>query len=349
MSELQTTQQRMLTMRDLLKRSEAQFAAALPKHLSVERLMRVALTAIRSNPRLLECDPQTVLGSLMIAAQLGLEPDGVTGLGYLIPRRNRKRSERAGHEVVECNFQPGYKGLAKLAHNSGLIAGMRMDVVREGDHYEVEKGLNERLVHRPARDNFNARITDVYAIVRDCNGGTYWDSWPAERVEMHRQRYSKDTREDAVWATNWDVMACKTLLTAALKLAPKSVEVERAIAAQERSDAELGQDGLYGVSAADLASEPQSSGAAPQLPQAAAPLAQAAERVRSRVGKPKEPQAAEAQMSIVDRLASEAQRIGPDAFRAIVEAAGGDAFAPGYGLAESVQRSVLDAAMKVST
>lgn len=223
------------TMRDLMEKNKQQFAMALPKHMSVERLLRIGATACQRNPRLLECTPKSFLGALMTAAQLGLEPDGTLGRAYLIPRNNR----RAG--VMECHFQPGYLGLIELCHRSGEIASVRADVVRRGDFFEYEKGLTEKLVHREG-DNPEAEITHVYAIITTKGGGRYWDVWTSAKVEAHRQRFSQDSRDDSAWNTDWPSMAKKTLLLAVQKLAPKSVEQARAIAVQEQSDAGLPQD-----------------------------------------------------------------------------------------------------------
>ena len=49
---------------------------ALPKHLTAERLARIAITAIRKTPRLGTCTKDSFMGSLMLAAQLGLDLGG---------------------------------------------------------------------------------------------------------------------------------------------------------------------------------------------------------------------------------------------------------------------------------
>jgi len=102
------------TIQDLLKRMEPQIRKALPKHLEPERLARIALTEIRKNPKLLECSRESLLGAVMTAAQLGLEP-GVLGHAYLIPYWNNKTKS------YEVQFQIGYKGLLDLVRRSGYL------------------------------------------------------------------------------------------------------------------------------------------------------------------------------------------------------------------------------------
>lgn len=49
-------------------------AQALPKHMDIDRLMRLAMTTIRTTPALKDADVSSLLGAVMQAAQLGLEP-----------------------------------------------------------------------------------------------------------------------------------------------------------------------------------------------------------------------------------------------------------------------------------
>ena len=75
---LTLTQQRVKTVRDLLMRSQAQIATALPKHLTAERMMRVAMTTIQKSPSLLAADPKSLIAAIVQASELGLEPNYLT-------------------------------------------------------------------------------------------------------------------------------------------------------------------------------------------------------------------------------------------------------------------------------
>lgn len=269
---------RFRTMHDLLEQSKLQMQRVLPNHMSADRLVRIALTQCRINPTLLECTPESMLGALMKASQLGLEPDGVTGRAYLIPRRNRRLG------TMEVNFQRGYKGILDLCYRSGQIASVRADVVREGDFLLFEKGLEEKLVHRPAKDNWDAAITHVYAVIKLKEGGSLWDIWPSERVEAHRHRFSKDTREDSVWNTDWEAMAKKTVLIAVGNLAPMAVEWQRAVALErEDGNAPEADELPIGASIVDgIVTEGGTNGDAPK-----GPAEQQAERLKGAVKRSK--------------------------------------------------------------
>ena len=79
-----------------------QMALALPKHMNADRMTRLALTAFSTTPDLQLCTYDSIAGSIMVAAQMGLEP-GVNGQGYLIPYKGR------------CTFVPGWKGIVDIA------------------------------------------------------------------------------------------------------------------------------------------------------------------------------------------------------------------------------------------
>ena len=76
-------------MGDLLKRMHTQIEKALPSVITPERFTRIALTAYSRNEKLQECTAESFLGSMMQAAQLGVEPNTPLGQAYLIPFRNR--------------------------------------------------------------------------------------------------------------------------------------------------------------------------------------------------------------------------------------------------------------------
>jgi len=67
----QVTNVKELLWNDAAKTQLQQVAAA---HMKPERMMRLMANAIRTTPKLGECDPMSLLGGLMTCAGLGLEP-----------------------------------------------------------------------------------------------------------------------------------------------------------------------------------------------------------------------------------------------------------------------------------
>ena len=144
------------TMVELINASTRELAKALPKHLSPERLARIATTCIRQNPKLAQCTPASFMGSLFVCAQMGLEP--VAGLAHLVPFSNSKNINGQWVKVLECQLIIGYKGIAELFYRhekSGLID---WGVVHEKDEITFEYGTNANLKHKPAQGERGAVI-----------------------------------------------------------------------------------------------------------------------------------------------------------------------------------------------
>src|SRR5690606_17978119 len=177
--------------------------AALPRHITPERLARVALTAISSNPRLLECTKESLALALIEAGQLGLEPHGVMGQAYLVPYYNGKTKK------YEAQFQVGYRGLIDLARRSGEITKIEARVVREGDHFEYEYGLRPNLVHRPDPTS-QGDVTHVYAIAWLKDAEPIFEVMTRAQVDAIRRR--SKAADSGPWVTDYEAMARKTVV-----------------------------------------------------------------------------------------------------------------------------------------
>ena len=73
-------------------RVKGEIMKALPKHLTADKLIRVAMTSIQRNPKLMDCTQQSLLGCIMTSAALGLEPDPFLGQAYFVPYWNTKKN-----------------------------------------------------------------------------------------------------------------------------------------------------------------------------------------------------------------------------------------------------------------
>lgn len=218
------------TVVDLIKRMESEIQRALPRQISAERFSRIALTAVRNNPKLQTCDPMSFIAALMQSAQLGLEPNTPLGQAYLIPYGR------------EAQFQLGYQGMLTLAYRTGEYQSIYAHGVYENDEFEYEYGLNENLVHVPATDPQGEPIF-YYAVYKLQNGGHGFVVMSREQIEKHRNKYSQSARsKHSPWVTDFDSMAKKTVLKQLLKYAPKSVEFAQEVAMDETVKTEIADD-----------------------------------------------------------------------------------------------------------
>ena len=115
-----------------------QLALVLPKHITSDRMARVACTAIMRTPKLLQCTQESLLDCLMRCSQFGLEPDGRRA--HLIPFENRKTG------TVECTLILDWKGIAELAMRGGSIAKLHADLICDKDEFAYD--LGEILHHK---------------------------------------------------------------------------------------------------------------------------------------------------------------------------------------------------------
>jgi recombination protein RecT len=222
-------QKRTPTLKDYVQQMAGQFEKALPSVITPERFTRIALTALSANPQLMQCDRNSFLGSLMQAAQLGLEPNTPLGQAYLIPFKNKKKG------ITECQFQIGYKGLIDLAYRSGDMASIQAYCVYANDNFDYELGLEPVLKHKPAKNN-RGELEYVYAVFKLQNGGYGFEVMSIEDIKQHAQKYSQGFKSSySPWKTNFDEMAKKTVLKKVLKYAPIKTDFQRAVAVDEHT------------------------------------------------------------------------------------------------------------------
>ena len=204
------------TIFDVIQAGAKQFATALPKHINSERFVRIAITTIRQNPKLAKCNQESLLGALMVSAQLGLEP-GTLGQCYLIPFENKKSG------TVECQFQIGYKGLIELLRRSGQLSDIYSYTVYENDDFNIEYGLSRTLTHKP---NFDKRgeIKGFYAVAILKDGAKAFEYMTKDEITKHEEKYRKGSYKNDVWNKNFEEMAQKTVVKKLLKWLPVSVE-----------------------------------------------------------------------------------------------------------------------------
>ncbi len=187
-----------------------QLALAVPKHLNADRMARIAATEVRKNKALLNTEPTSFLGSVMQAAQLGLEPGSALGQAYLVPYGN------------QCQLIIGYKGMIDLARRSGQVLSLNAYAVREGDDFNFQLGLKPDIHHVPSleADRINKPITYVYAVATLKGGGYQFEVMSRAEVEAVKAK----AKSKNIWANYFEEMAKKTVIRRLFKYLPVSIE-----------------------------------------------------------------------------------------------------------------------------
>src|ERR1044072_7734013 len=222
------------TVKTFFESQRATLAAVLPKHVSPDRMLKIALGALRTTPKLMECTVESLMGAVVQCSQLGLEPNTPLGHAYLIPfEKKRKDGNQWVTDKVETQIVIGYKGLIDLARRSGQVISISAHAVHANDHFDYAFGLDEKLEHRPARSN-RGPVTEFYAVAKLVGGGHAFDVMSAEDVNEIRDasqnyKFARD-KSKTVWGQHYEEMGRKTVLRRLFKYLPVSIELASAAA-----------------------------------------------------------------------------------------------------------------------
>lgn len=197
---------------------KAQFAAALPRHMTPERFCRVALTAVTRTPKLAECTKESFFKCLMDLSAMGLEPDGRRA--HLIPYGK------------ECTLIVDFKGIAELVMRSGLVGSIHADKVCENDAFEVDRGTvtKHRIDYRKPRGNAYA----YYVLVKFKDGSEKTEVMTRDEVDAIRKR--SRSGNNGPWVSDFDEMAKKTVFRRASKWLSLSPEIRQAVEHDDEDD-----------------------------------------------------------------------------------------------------------------
>jgi recombination protein RecT len=204
-----------------------QLLEELPRHLTPERMLALAVGEFRRNPQLNECSPASLISAIVDAGRLGLEVDHHLGRAYIVPRRDRQRG-------MEATLVVGYKGLLDLAYRSGMVIAIDTAAVYEGDKFYWVLGTNPELKHRPqGTDRGQAKLTHAYAVARLTTGGAIFEVMDRSEIEAIRTRSRSGS--SGPWSTDYSEMARKTALRRLCKRLPMSVDMRDAGATLARA------------------------------------------------------------------------------------------------------------------
>jgi recombination protein RecT len=224
------------TMGAMLDRMAPEFGKVLSPRLPVDTFMRLALTEVRNTPRLLDCSGPSLLGALMTAARLSLEPGGPLGQFYLTPRNIYVPAlGRKEWQVVPII---GYRGLRDLALRTGLVHSIQAFIIREGDEFEYGSNETRGFWHewRPAdsdEDESDRPWKGVLTIAQlPGSGKPVWRYLGKGAVLARKKAGAAGDR--GPWADFEEAMVRKTGIRAIANDLPSSSVMREAVLADER-------------------------------------------------------------------------------------------------------------------
>lgn len=205
---------------DLIERNKPELEKLLGPTLTVEAFKTAAMTYLRMQPKLYECNPYSVVGGLRLGAQLGLSL-GPLGHFYLVPFKG------------EATFILGYKGMVELAYRSGKVRRVQAAVVRKGDDFEFRLGTRAVLDHTPTAPPAEREWLAVYAVAELVNGGKPFEVLYPEDVEARRKRSPAARLNSGPWVTDLEAMWRKSAVRALQRWLPQTPEAALAIEQDE--------------------------------------------------------------------------------------------------------------------
>lgn len=241
------------TIREFLELNAGKLTEALGKSIPVDYFISAAIGSVRATPALGECDRVSLVSELFKAAQMRLLV-GVTDEAYLVPFKK--------HGKPQAKLVIGYKGLLKLARNSGLLKSVQAHAVYSNDEFEFEYGIEEKLRHVPAKgERGDLVFFYAYALFKD--GGSAFEVMTVADVNKVRDGSPGSGREDSAWRTNYVAMGRKTVFRRLTNFLPRSVFpawAQEAISAENELNPDLE------IATIDPAFEPAGPDPAPALP-----------------------------------------------------------------------------------
>jgi recombination protein RecT len=231
------------TLLNVLTRYHKSIEAMLPKLIDPKRFAWLAVTAIRSDPRLAGCTPASFINSVMLATQMGLEI--------------RRDSAYLVAYGTTCQLLIDYKGKVGIARRSGKVGGIQAVTIRERDAFEWKYTIDGVVFkHEPFANGIvspeeRGDIVGVYAFAHLTDGGKQFrEPMSLSEIDRIRRRSKagvsfmtlnqifeahkltedgsqaiwqtweyKDKRRQP-WVTDFEPMALKTVLHSLFKSLP---------------------------------------------------------------------------------------------------------------------------------
>ena len=218
----------------------------MPKHMTPDRFVRIALTAMMKTPKLAQCTQESVFNCLLQLSQYGLEPDGRRA--HLIPfdvRKNIGGQWQVDH--TDCTLIIDYKGYAELVMRSGLVSSIHADVVCENDEFDYDRGFITR--HRINFQQPRGAAYAAYAVIRFKDGTEKCEVMPKEDIYAIRDRgqgwqsFQKGYAKQSPWNPAEPViereMWKKTVFRRITKWVPLSAEIRDALANEDDDEVQI--------------------------------------------------------------------------------------------------------------
>lgn len=212
-----------------IEQRTAQFHAALPAHIPVERFKRVLMTALGNNPTLVRADRRTMFMSAMKAAQDGLLPNGIEGA--LVIYKTKVKDGSGGEQWVDAvQWMPMIAGIRKKVRNSGEISTWEVHAVYSKDEFDYMLGDEPRIHHKPILGGDRGDLIAAYSIATLKTGEKSREIMSAQEIRNIWKTSSKNKDKSGnptgPWKDHEAEMFRKTVARRHSKVLPMSTDLD---------------------------------------------------------------------------------------------------------------------------
>jgi recombination protein RecT len=221
---------------------EGHLRSLLPQAMTVDKFQAIVVAAVADNMDLLDCDRGSLLKACLNAAELGLSLNKNMGEADILKVWDGRMKKNV------AQFRPRYKGLMKLALQAGEVLKIESRLVYEKDVFEVEEGIEPRIIHKHGLSDRGEKI-GAYCVWKLKNGETQFEIMSKEEILSIRNRSSSKTKEGVIvgpWKTDEAEMWRKTVVRRASKYMPLSTEAQRAVMVDNQAEGIIEADDYSG-------------------------------------------------------------------------------------------------------
>jgi recombination protein RecT len=214
-----TAQNRLATFETKLSEYESAIVNLLGRKygISPEEFMVKAANAIKKQPKLLKCNTQSLFGSILFFAELGLSFNTPEGFGYII-------AEETKPDYFEATPRIGYQGLIEIAYRNPKVKSIKFQSVYKNDAFDYAYGTDEYLTHKPTMHGDRGYLTHAYAVAKLDGLETIFAV--VHKAELDKiQKLSKTSSNESFHNSEADVfniMYAKTTIKLLCKMLPKT-------------------------------------------------------------------------------------------------------------------------------
>ncbi len=251
--------EKVASFRSLLMKKISIFQHLLPKTITPQRLIEIAMISIMDNPRLMSCSLESLYRAILKSAEVGLPIGSYHQWSCVVPYWNKNTNR------YDARFQIMYQGIVKLVYdNDKIYLDSQVVYVNDDFDYGFNYGeINQPFIkHKPSLSN-RGELIAVYAVAKKDNEVLKIEIMNKEQIYKIRER-SKTYQDDvdkktheSFWFTAEEEAWRKTCIHRIKKYLPLSQKTEETLEQDSKTDFEYDTNMLSDITNIPDVKEPQ--------------------------------------------------------------------------------------------